>query len=81
MSSWTFCLKCSGIIAGAAETAGFAQSCIHKEAKDLLIHTRLEVKAITFELGLDDPSYFSKSFVRMEGIGPSEFRKLNRPTF
>ncbi len=45
------------------------------EAKRLLFHTVADINEIAFDLGYEDPSYFSRTFKRVEGKTPTEFRK------
>lgn len=45
------------------------------EAKRLLYHTESDVSQIAFKLGFEDPSYFTRTFKRVEGKSPSEFRE------
>jgi len=44
------------------------------EAKRLLAHTDLTAKEIGYELGYDDPAYFSRLFMQKTGETPSAFR-------
>ena len=44
------------------------------EAKRLLIYTDKPVKQITYELGFEDPAYFSNFFKRHMQASPAEFR-------
>ncbi|HLT88921.1 MAG TPA: helix-turn-helix domain-containing protein [Sphingobacterium sp.] len=44
------------------------------EAKRLLVHTNLTVKEVGYELGYEDPAYFSRLFVQKSGETPSAFR-------
>lgn len=48
------------------------------EAKRLLLHTEQTIAQITFDLGLQDPSHFSKFFIRKTGVSPSEYRESIR---
>lgn len=48
------------------------------EAKRLLIHTSLTAKEIAYELGYDDPAYFSRLFLVKTGESPSAFRAKYR---
>lgn len=48
------------------------------EAKRLLFFTDLSVKEIGYELGYDDPNYFSRLFKKIENISPLEFRSQFR---
>ena len=44
------------------------------EAKRLLVHTSLSAKEIAYELGYEDPAYFSRLFQLKTGESPSGFR-------
>ncbi|MEE6186018.1 HTH-type transcriptional activator RhaR [Mycovorax composti] len=44
------------------------------EAKRLLVHTDLTAKEIGYELGYDDPAYFSRLFLQKTGTTPSHYR-------
>ncbi|MET7257171.1 helix-turn-helix domain-containing protein [Dyadobacter jiangsuensis] len=44
------------------------------EAKRLLAHTSLTAKEIAYNLGYDDPAYFSRLFITKTGESPSSFR-------
>lgn len=46
------------------------------KAKELLIRTKKTILAIALECGFDNASYFSEFFKKIEGISPSEYRKL-----
>ncbi len=43
------------------------------EAKRMLTHGQSSVQEIAFELGYEDPSYFSRFFKKKVGVVPSEF--------
>jgi AraC-like DNA-binding protein len=45
------------------------------EAKRLLYYTEKSVKQITFELGFEDPAYFSNFFKKHTSLSPIEFKK------
>lgn len=45
------------------------------EAKRLLIHTALSAKEIAYDLGYEDPAYFSRLFQVKTGHSPSAFRQ------
>jgi len=47
---------------------------LHQEALKLLKFTTLSVKEITFELGMDSPSYFCRCFRRIMKMSPLEYR-------
>jgi len=55
---------------------GLVQDRLQREAEYLLQHTLLSVKEITYELGLEDPSYFGRCFKRLRGMSPVQFREL-----
>jgi AraC-like DNA-binding protein len=44
------------------------------DAKRLLSHSDLTVAEIAYQLGFEDPSYFTRSFKRLAGHTPAEFR-------
>ena len=44
------------------------------EAKRLLFHTTSDISEIAFDLGFEDPSYFTRTFKLFEGKTPTEFR-------
>lgn len=44
------------------------------EAKVLLYQSGLTVAEISYEMGLDDPSYFGRLFKKYTGMTPTEFR-------
>jgi len=45
------------------------------EAKRLLIHTSMTAKEIAYDLGYEDPAYFSRQFLIKTGESPSNFKK------
>jgi AraC-like DNA-binding protein len=47
------------------------------EAKRLLVHTAMSAKEIAYDLGYDDPAYFSRLFQVKTGESPSGFRLKN----
>ena len=51
------------------------------EAKRLLVHSNMSAKEIAYELGYDDPAYFSRIFLIKTGQSPSVFKStfLARP--
>jgi AraC family transcriptional activator of pobA len=57
------------------------QSLLHDrlmlEAKRNLLYTTLPVSTIAFDLGFNDPAYFSRFFANREGMSPAAYRKLN----
>lgn len=51
------------------------------EAKRLLLHSSLATKEIAYQLGFNDPSYFSRFFKTNTGSSPENFRKEVRHTY
>ena len=47
-----------------------------KAAKELLKETNMSVKEISWEVGFQDATYFSKLFKKIVGIKPAEYRKF-----
>jgi AraC family transcriptional regulator, transcriptional activator of pobA len=48
------------------------------ESKRLLAHSDLNVSEIAYQLGFEDPSYFTRLFRQVEGSSPREFREQYR---
>jgi AraC-like DNA-binding protein len=44
------------------------------EAKRLLVHTSLTAKEFAYDLGYNDPAYFSRLFIAKTGDSSSGFR-------
>ncbi len=44
------------------------------EAKRLLIHTQMSIKEISYQLGYDDHTYFSRLFKKQNNFTPTSFR-------
>jgi AraC family transcriptional activator of pobA len=49
------------------------------EARRNLIHTRLSVSEIAFDLGFRDPAYFSRFFAARAAMSPAAYRRLGDP--
>lgn len=49
------------------------------EAKRLLVYSEMNVKEISFELGFDEPTNFSKFFREYVGFSPIDFKKQHLP--
>ena len=47
---------------------------IIREARRNLVYTNLPISTIAYELGYDDPAYFSRVFSRATGMSPRAFR-------
>lgn len=45
-----------------------------QEACRLLVYTRMTVASVGYQLGFDDPSYFSRAFQRHIGLSPTAYR-------
>jgi len=45
-----------------------------REARSLLVYTRMSVASIAYALGFQDPSYFTRAFQREVGLSPSAYR-------
>lgn len=56
----------------------YLNECKMNYAKDLLINTRMQIVAISLEIGYDSLSYFIKKFTQTFGITPLKYRKLNK---
>lgn len=48
---------------------------LHREARELLLGSGLQVSQIAFRLGFSDPAYFNRFFTRMEGEPPARLRR------
>ncbi|MBL8029420.1 MAG: helix-turn-helix transcriptional regulator, partial [Fibrobacteres bacterium] len=49
-----------------------------EQAVVLLNKPNLSISEISYQLGFDDPDYFSRIFKNIHGVKPSEFRKLSQ---
>ncbi len=49
--------------------------CKIEKAKEILQETVIPVTEIAYEVGYNDPNYFTSSFKRITGITPSQYRK------
>ena len=54
-----------------------------KKAKELLVNSKLNIAEISFDVGYNDPNYFTRVFKEYEDLTPSEFRirKEKQPKF
>ncbi|KUP04851.1 AraC family transcriptional regulator [Bacillus coahuilensis m2-6] len=53
----------------------FLTECRIEKAKKLMTDGEKSLKEITFEVGYQDPNYFSKVFKKLYGVTPKEYRK------
>jgi two-component system response regulator YesN len=53
----------------------FLTDCRMEKAKDLLADPQMSLKEITYNIGYNDPNYFSRVFKKMTGFSPTEYRK------
>lgn len=53
----------------------YLTECRIERAKSLMSDSELSLKEITYEIGYNDPNYFSRVFKRVYGISPTEYRK------
>ncbi|WP_235427158.1 response regulator [Cohnella kolymensis] len=53
----------------------FLTECRIEKAKTLMSHPEMSLKEITFDVGYNDPNYFSKVFKRICGVSPTDYRK------
>jgi AraC-like DNA-binding protein len=54
----------------------FIQQIRLEKAKELLINTNYSIYEVAFRVGYSDANYFSRSFSKIYGIPPSQFRQL-----
>ncbi len=52
-----------------------------KKAAELMIKTDIQVKEVSYAVGINDPKYFREQFNKIFGINPSEYIKKYRRTF
>lgn len=63
---------------GTQTPSDFIKSRIVTEAKRLLIYSTESIKHIAFELGFNDPAYFSRFFTKATGNSPAQFKKIQK---
>lgn len=49
-----------------------------REAKKMLLATEFSIANVSLKMGYIDPSYFSKVFMKYEGVTPNKYRYLHR---
>jgi AraC family transcriptional activator of pobA len=60
---------------GVLKPSSFIKNRILLESKRLLIYTDKNVKEIAFELGFNDPAYFTRFFTKATSKSPLQFKK------
>lgn len=65
-------------VAGCS-TLHLVHAALLAEAKRALLYTHQPVSEIAYELGFEDPAYFSRFFTQRTGRTPSAFRSLHIP--
>lgn len=60
---------------GTKTPSDFIKNRIITEAKRQLLYSSEAVKHIAFDLGFNDPAYFSRFFTKATGISPAQFKK------
>ncbi|MBA6156680.1 helix-turn-helix domain-containing protein [Tenacibaculum sp. S7007] len=63
---------------GIKTPSDFIKNRIITEAKRQLLYSTQAVKFIAFDLGFNDPAYFSRFFTKATGQSPKQFQKENR---
>ncbi|MHC0054398.1 helix-turn-helix domain-containing protein [Actibacterium sp. D379-3] len=53
----------------------FVETMLFQEACRQLAYTRITVAEIGYQLGFEDPAYFSRAFQRNIGLSPTQYRK------
>lgn len=54
----------------------YLHSLVIQEAKRLLAYSKIDVASVGYRMGFDDPSYFSRVFMRQTGQSPRAFRRM-----
>jgi len=60
---------------GTETPSDFIKNRIITEAKRQLLYSNEAIKQISFDLGFNDPAYFSRYFTKATGISPIKFKK------
>ncbi len=61
-----------------ASALAYIEATVFREACRQLAYTRIDIRQIGFDLGFDDPAYFSRMFRKRIGMSPSAYRnKVN----
>lgn len=64
---------------GTETPSDFIKNRVITEAKRLLLYTDNSIKEIAFDLGFNDPAYFSRFFTKATGQSPKQFKKSYNP--
>ncbi|MBL4806806.1 MAG: helix-turn-helix domain-containing protein [Rhodobacteraceae bacterium] len=54
----------------------YLHSLVIQQAKQLLAYTQMDVASVGYRIGFEDPSYFSRAFMRSTGQSPRAFRNM-----
>ncbi|CAM1352282.1 helix-turn-helix domain-containing protein [Tenacibaculum crassostreae] len=65
---------------GTQTPSDFIKNRIVTEAKRHLLYTDKAIKFVAFDLGFNDPAYFSRFFTKATGESPKQFQKKTRNT-
>lgn len=60
---------------GTETPSDFIKNRIITEAKRLLLYTDDSIKEVAFDLGFNDPAYFSRFFTKSTGQSPKQFKR------
>jgi len=63
---------------GTETPSDFIKNRIITEAKRLLLYSNEAIKHIAFDLGFNDPAYFSRFFTKATGTSPAQFKKTQK---
>lgn len=63
---------------GSETPSDFIKNRIITEAKRQLLYSSEAVKHIAFDLGFNDPAYFSRFFAKATGNSPAQFKKAQK---
>jgi transcriptional regulator GlxA family with amidase domain len=74
LSQWRFCHLFTKEIGASA--GHYSRTARLKDAARLLAQTSHSVKEVAFHIGYLDPSHFSRSFKKLFGVPPVEFRRM-----
>jgi YesN/AraC family two-component response regulator len=58
-------------------TSDFIRHFRIKKAKEMLLTPDITISEIAYQVGFKDPNYFTKSFIKENGITPSQYRDEN----